>query len=256
MNDSKFDDKQRSVFGELVKAVFKWPYRGALVSGRRNAEYAIFHGISKQRVAFGYNAISVARVQAMAEAPPAPDGAPFDARHFTCVARLVPKKNHAMLLQAYRLYCDQVEVPRPLHLCGSGPLEADLRRQVAALGLTDGVVFRGWVQDDEVSRTLAHTVALLLPSTEEQFGIAVIEAQAMGVPVILSDNCGARDSVIRTGVNGFVVEPDNPHGMAFFMARLGEDEVLWRRMCGEALATAPLGDVQRFVEGVETLLSA
>lgn len=61
---------------------------------------------------------------------------------------------------------------------------------------------------------------------------------------------------MNSGVNGFVVEPNNPRGMAFFMAQLSEDEALWRRMCTEALATAPLGDVERFVEGVEALVAS
>ena len=76
----------------------------------------------------------------------------------------------------------------------------------------------------------------------------------MGLPVILSDNCGARDRLVRSGVNGFVIESDNPKGMAYFMTQLSEDESLWRRMCDEKNKSAPLGDVRRFVEGVQAFL--
>lgn len=122
------------------------------------------------------------------------------------------------------------------------------------MGISNHVVFRGWLQDNAISQTLGQSLALLLPSIEEQFGNVVIEAQAMGLPVILSDNCGARDRLVRSGMNGFVIEPGNPQGMAYFMTQLSEDESLWRRMCDEANKSAPLGDVQRFVEGVEALI--
>ena len=101
---------------------------------------------------------------------------------------------------------------------------------------------------------LATTSVLLLPSIEEQFGNVVIEAQAMGLPVIISDNCGAWDHLVRSGVNGFVVEPDNAEGLTYFMKLLSTNEVLWRQMCFEALRFAEFGDVKRFAEGVAHVL--
>ena len=206
------------------------------------------------RIAGEYNVVSVSRIRRQAGVPPAPEGTAFQDRHFTSIARLVPKKNLAMLLSAYALYRQTVDAPRPLHLCGSGPDEAALRQQADDLCLFEHIVFRGWLQDDVISQTLGQTLVLLLPSVEEQFGNVVIEAQAMGLPVILSDNCGARDLLVRSGVNGFVIEPDNPRGMAYFMRLLSDDEALWRQMCEAATASAPQGDVQRFVDGVETLI--
>ena len=231
------------------------PYQGALASGKRLKDYARFLGIPSTRIAGEYNTVSLERIRGQAGVLPAPNGPAFRDRHFTAIARFVPKKNLSMLLSAYALYRQAVDQPRPLHLCGSGTGEVALRQQADVLGISPHLVFRGWLQDDAISQTLGHSLALLLPSVEEQFGNVVIEAQAMGLPVILSDNCGARDLLVRSGVNGFVIEPDNPRGMAYFMGLLSEDEGLWRRMCEEASASAPQGDVGRFVEGVEALLS-
>jgi len=94
-----------------------------------------------------------------------------------------------------------------------------------------------------------------LPSIEEQFGNVIPEAQAMGLPVILSDNCGGRDLLVRSGVNGFVIEPDNARGMAFFMGLLSEDEGLWRKMCLESQLFAERADSARFAEAVEALIT-
>lgn len=254
MNDSKFDDKPRHVWKEAAKSFFLLPYHGALSTGTRSKSYWQFLGLKAGTVQGECNTVSLDRIRRQAGVPPAPGGPAFYDRHFTAIARCVPKKNLPMLLSAYGLYRQTVDRARPLHLCGSGPGEAALRQQADDLGLAEHVVFRGWLQDDAISQTLGQTLVLLLPSVEEQFGNVVIEAQAMGLPVILSDNCGARDLLVRSGVNGFVIEPDNPRGMAYFMCLLSEDEALWRRMCEEATASAPLGDVQRFVEGVEAFV--
>jgi L-malate glycosyltransferase len=256
MNDSKYDDHPRRLTKEIFKALLKLPYHGALTASLRSAEYEAFHGISSGNCVFGYDTVSLDRIRKQAGLPPAPQGEIFHARHFTSIARLVPEKNLAMLLSAYKLYRAQVAVPRPLCLCGSGPLEHELRLQATDLGIAEHVAFLGWLQDDEIGNTLGKSLALLLPSIQETFGIAVIEAQAMGLPVILSDKCGARDSLVRSGVNGFVIEPDNPRGMAYFMGLLSDDETLWRRMCSEATATAPMGDAHYFAEGVRALVGA
>lgn len=253
MNDSKFDDKFRSIWREIAKVFALWPYNGAIVSGSRAKDYMRFLGLSLDRIATGYDTLSIERIRNLAAVDPAPSGNSFASRHFTVVARFVPKKNLATVLDAYAFYVQSVENPRQLHLCGSGELDGSLREQVSRLKLQDHVVFRGFVQSQEIARTLANTVALLLVSVEEQFGLVVIEAQAMGVPVIFSPSCGARDELLRSGVNGFLVEPDNPVGIALMMRFVTSDEKLWRRLAQGALDAASIGDVAVFGRAVEQL---
>jgi glycosyltransferase involved in cell wall biosynthesis len=207
------------------------------------------------RIAVGYDTLSIARIRKLAAVDPAPNGAPFASRHFTIIARFVPKKNLSTALVAYSLYVQKTKSPRPLHLCGSGELEAALNEQVEVLGLQGLVFFRGFLSAQEIAGTLANTLALLLVSKEEQFGLAVIEAQAMGVPVIYTRACGARDELLRSGVNGFLVEANNPPGIAYFMTLIASDEPLWRKLAKGTLESAYRGDVGRFVEGVEQLRS-
>jgi L-malate glycosyltransferase len=130
-----------------------------------------------------------------------------------------------------------------------------LKELARNLDISDDVVFTGFIQTAQVARKLATTLALLLPSVEEQFGNVVIEAQALHLPVILSENCGARDVLIRSGVNGFVIEPDNAAGLAFFMQLLSDDEDLWRRMCQAAGSRIWQGDVKEFVSAVASQIA-
>ncbi|HUX45423.1 MAG TPA: glycosyltransferase family 4 protein [Terracidiphilus sp.] len=252
---SKFDDYERDLGKELIKSILYMPYRGGIASGIRSRDYMRFMGLAAERVKSPYNAVSLSRIRSLSGVPPAPDGTPFSERHFTIVARLVPKKNLTMALKAYALYKAQTNAPRPMHIFGTGPLESQLRAQAEADGIAELVHFRGFLQTEEVSKAYGHSLALLLPSIEEQFGNVVPEAMGMGLPVILSDNCGARDLLVRAGVNGFVVEPDNPEGMAYFMKLIAEDEALWRRLSKSARRYAEQADSPRFAEAVAALIS-
>lgn len=249
MGCSKFDDHPRLAFREWQKSFFLAPYQGAIGSGSRSRDYFRFLGINSAKVVGEYNTVSLARIRLLAGAIPAPDGLCYAERHFTIVARLVSKKNIASALNAYAHYQRLDPNPRDMHICGSGPLEGELRSQAAALGISEKVFFNGFVQTDVIARFLATTLTLILSSTEEQFGNVVIEAQSMGLPVILSSNCGARDNLVRSGVNGFVVEPDNPEGMAWFMAQLAMNEDLWAKMCKSTTEFAKLSDVAAFANG-------
>jgi glycosyltransferase involved in cell wall biosynthesis len=250
MEDSKFDTKQRFPLRELIKAIFYAPYHGVLVSGTRTKNYMHFMRFPNEKIFIGYDTVSIDRVRMLANSPPAPNGVPQSERHFTIISRLVPVKNIPMAIAAYDKYKLLAgSSARDLHICGSGELEDHLRSNVAKRGLS-GVRFHGFLPATGVARILATSLALILPSTEEQWGLVVNEAVAMGVPILCSDNVGARDSLVRTGVNGFVFEPDNAEGLAYLMHRLATDEVEWRRFAEASCRIAAEGDVNRFAEGV------
>jgi len=246
MIESKFDDKPRFLRRELLKKIFFLPYNSAIVGGERSRDYLRFFGFDLTKIYFGYDTVSMDRIRQLAGSPPAPDGVGFNNRHFTIVARLVPKKNIITALAAYADYCKLAgSNARELHICGSGELESELRAAAKRLSV-DGVVFRGFVQSPEVARVLSSTLALILPSVEEQWGLVVNEALAMGVPILCSLNAGARDLLVRTAINGYIFEPDNPDGLARLLYRLGSDEAEWRRLAEGSTRLTPLADTAQF----------
>jgi glycosyltransferase involved in cell wall biosynthesis len=122
------------------------------------------------------------------------------------------------------------------------------------LNLESNIIFHGFVQTEQVAKLLGTTLALVLPSIEEQFGNVVIEAQALGLPVLLSDVCGARDNLVRTAVNGFIFEPDNSQGLAWFMSLIAKDLELWKGMSKSANKFSSKGDVLNFANAVKNLI--
>jgi glycosyltransferase involved in cell wall biosynthesis len=255
MQDSKFDDKPRRLGWEILKRLFYAPYHAALVASTRSAEYLAFLGFGRDRIFIGYDTVSVERIRKLAQTPPAPAGVPHAERHFTVIARFVPKKNLRLALDAYAQFVAQNPgTTRELHLCGAGELEQDLKEHAARLGLS-GIKFRGFLQEAAIASTLGSTLALILPSIEEQFGLVVNEAVAMGVPVLLSDNCGARDMLVRTAVNGYIFEPDNPEGLAHFMSVLANDAAEWERLCRGNGRFVQVSDTEYFAQAVERVIS-
>lgn len=100
------------------------------------------------------------------------------------VGRLMPQKNHSFLLDVFQALHEKVPNSKLL-LVGDGPLEATLRQKVQALGLQDAVCFLG-VRSD-VERILQAADIFLFPSFFEGLPLTVVEAQAAGLPCILSD---------------------------------------------------------------------
>lgn len=247
MGCSKFDDKDRSARGEWLKSFALAPYHGAIGTQERSTDYFRFLGLS--RVASPYNTLSVDRMRAQAVDAPRPV---FADRPWTIVARLVDKKNLAMALEAFALY-RAGGGQRLLNLCGNGPLEQSLKTQADDLGIADAVVFHGFVQTAEISRILTGSLALILPSIEEQFGNVVIEAQALDLPVLISDRCGARELLVQDWVSGFSFPHDSAESLAGYMALLDGDEALCAQLATGARASAPRGDVAAFAEAVATL---
>lgn len=216
IGDSKFDDYQRQVFREAAKAIFYFPYNGALVSGARSESYLRFLGV-RGRIETGYDTIDSRRIANRALSP-REDLKPKS--YFIVVNRLVKRKNTESIISAFAAFCEENSAPIDLLIVGEGPEGAALRELADRSGVAGRIRFYGTVPNEQISPLLANALALVLVSSSEQWGLVVNEAVACGIPVIVSDAVGARDSLVRNFVNGFVVEVDNVQGLSRAMAEV------------------------------------
>jgi len=250
--DSKFDDKPRTIFLEFFKSLLLLPYCGALVSGPSAASYLRFLGFRARPIALGYDTVSVERMRRLADGEA---NTLYDARTFLVVARLVPKKNIETILSAYAAYREGGGGNRKLVICGSGPLEAKLRDKVFALGIDRFVEFRGFCSQEQVASAMLTALVLLLPSTEEQWGLVVNEALAFGLPIIISSSAGAGEVLVKAFINGYRLDPRDVEQWSSAMLEMDKDEKRWVSFANGSRALAKQGDVSVFVGGMKTLLA-
>ena len=256
MSDSKFDDKPRRVAFEFAKALVLTPYCAAISGGHRHLAYFRFLGFRRRPIVSGFDTVSVSRVRAMAGGVAAPDGVPFKSRDFIFVGRFVDKKNLIGLVEGYALYVKAAgDAARRLVLIGSGPEEAAIRARADALGVVEQIEFPGFLGTEAVAQRLGQGLALVLPSAEEQWGLVVNEALALGLPAVVSPAVGSGDLLVRNLVNGFVVELGSAEGLSAAMLTLAGDEAAWRRMVSASHARAWLGDTERFADAAEALIA-
>lgn len=128
-------------------------------------------------------------------------------------------------------------VGRPVRavLVGEGPLTESLKMLVRELGIQEEVIFLGNV--DNVSETLSASRIFLLTSKTEGLSIAVVEAMAAGLPV-LAPNVGELGEMIRSGENGFFIEPSNVDETASRVIEILSDSLFMARMSGAARRVA------------------
>ncbi len=143
------------------------------------------------------------------------------------VGRLSPQKNYASLVRAFRKVADR-HPDWTLDLFGEGPQHRQLEEQIVALGLSEKVFLRGNTTD--VESELLEASCFVLSSIFEGFGIVLIEAMSMGLPVVsYACPCGPKD-IISEGENGFLVPVNDEEALADRICCLIEDKALRQRM--------------------------
>jgi N-acetyl-alpha-D-glucosaminyl L-malate synthase BshA len=126
-------------------------------------------------------------------------------------------------------------IPSRLDLIGDGPERGHGERLVATLGLQDHVRFLG--EQSDLVAFLQQSDLFLLPSENESFGLAALEAMACGVPVVASDVGGIPEVVVH-GETGYLAAVGDVAGMADYARRLLADDLLRRRLSREARRVA------------------
>jgi len=125
-------------------------------------------------------------------------------------AHLRPAKGHQYLLEAISKIKNQY-TNIVLLLIGEGVLRNELEALTRQLNIEDNVRFLGYRTD--IPDILSATDIYVHSSVEEGFGISIIEAMAVGLPVIAT-NVGGIPEIITNGENGILVPPENPQALA------------------------------------------
>ncbi len=163
-------------------------------------------------------------------------GGRADATTLLYVGRVSSEKNVEALAEAFNRVCAQRDDVQ-LAIVGEGPLLGPLTGQCRKNGR---VLFTGWLAGDELSKAYASSDLFVFPSTTDTFGNVVLEAQASGLPAIVSDRGGPQEIIDpdRSGLVAPLSESDGVGPLAEAMIRLLDDGELRSSMASAALEVA------------------
>ena len=125
--------------------------------------------------------------------------------HFVFLGRLADWKGVDLLLKAFVPVTTKIDAV--LEIIGDGEMRGELEAQTAHLGLSNKAIFSGWQSQDQCAIKLQQADVLVLPSLREPGGAVVLEAMAVGLPVIATNWGGPSDYIDATC--GILVEPDS-----------------------------------------------
>jgi glycosyltransferase involved in cell wall biosynthesis len=138
--------------------------------------------------------------------------------YWLAVGSLEPRKNYEGLLDAFELYWERSVVPKPLLIAGGHGWKSDrLRERIHSLSERKMVEYLGYVPDAKIKDLYTNAFGLIFPSWYEGFGLPVLEAMALGCPVISSD----RTSLMEVGGDAVLyIDPSRPEQIADAMLKL------------------------------------
>lgn len=193
----------RALLAPLLRGLQRWDRRGTARVDHLIANSAV---VAARIRRFYGRAATVIHPPVRTDVPPA-TGAPED--YFLIVTRLVPYKRLDIVVEAFN------RLGLPLRIVGSGRDRAALERIAGP-----NVRFLGYVADEEKDRLYAHCRATIFPA-EDDFGIAQVEAQAAGRPVIAYRAGGATETVLD-GVTGVFFDEQSPAAVSAAVRRCAE----------------------------------
>jgi glycosyltransferase involved in cell wall biosynthesis len=234
-------------------AFSQWKYRqvdGFIAASQAIKDILVGDGIAADRIVVVHDGIDVERI---AHRPAVdlhaeywmPHGAPV----IVNVGALVAHKGQRYLIDAMPLVLREVPDAH-LVIFGEGDLRPALERQIKHLSLAKRVLLPGFRED--VLSLMKTADLFVMSSLTEGLGSAVLDAMAMGLPVVGTRAGGIPEAVVHDET-GFLVEPADPVALASAMVTLLEDSTR-RRSFGEAgrrRVTAHFG-VDRLVDGTLT----
>lgn len=155
--------------------------------------------------------------------------------YFLFVGRQIEVKNIFFLLKAYLKYSEIVDNPKKLIIVGNGPLRKNIESFIKDNKLNK-VILIDFVQQKELPSIYKNATAFILPSFSETWGLVINEALASGCPVLASKKCGATDSLIIDGKNGYSFDPYDIDDLLNKMLLINSmDQNSWNKLSQNAL---------------------
>ena len=177
-----------------------------------------------------------------------------DKPYLLFVGRIEERKNVRRIVEAYGLLKKRHGIPHRLVLAGKpGYGYADVKRAIGASEYRSDIVETGYVDESKKSELLAGADVFVFPSLYEGFGLPVVEAQTVGVPVVTSEISSLPDIA---GDGALFADPLSAESIADRIWELLSDPVLRGGIIGKGRQNAERFDWGRCAEEIAELLQS
>ncbi|MEK6280443.1 MAG: glycosyltransferase family 4 protein [Acidobacteriota bacterium] len=230
ISDSQSIDSPRRWWKEAVKKSFVAQCHAGFAGGAPHMRYLASLGLPLEFCVPGCDVVDNEVFRSATKTPCEIAGASKEAplRILSCL-RFLKIKNIPMALQSLTM----LRRPWSWTIAGDGPERENVERCVESLGLHDRVHLPGHVTYGSLSPLFAVADVYLQPSLSEPWGLAVNEAMAAGLPVVVSRQCGCYEDLVDEGVNGYTFDPRSSQSFVTVMEEFLERRAEWAQM-GEA----------------------
>lgn len=144
---------------------------------------------------------------------------PVPSNHqLVCVGRLSEQKGQLLLLDALAELRNQ-NVRFQMVLAGDGPMRRDIETKIEQLQLQAHVEITGWISGARVRQLICESRALVLPSFAEGLPVVLMEALALGRPVVTTSIAGIPE-LVQPGINGWLVPAGSTHDLVIALREL------------------------------------
>jgi len=194
-----------------------------------------------------YNGVELSRIRRLAHV-----GMPLTKKEpwVLMPARLSRQKDHATLIRAFSRIAD--ETGSRLILVGDGEERPEIERLANELGIAEKLTVTGHLENPFPWILAADVV--VLSSHYEGFGLALVEAMALGRPVVATDCPSGPSEIIRDGIDGFLVSPRDVEGLAKRLSEVLGDQTLRATLGANGVARAAQFSQQKMLRGYQTAL--
>jgi glycosyltransferase involved in cell wall biosynthesis len=210
-----------------------------------------FFGIRRERLVVIPNPVDVDRLRTLSsEHLDVPALRDLPSKWVLYAGRLNQQKNPILLLRAFKRVRD--DVCCSLVIAGDGPLRREVDEAIAALDLGEDVISLGWV--DNPYPLMSRATAFVLSSDYEGSSNALLQAMALGCPVIATDSPGGSREALLNGKAGILVRPHDENGLAAAIKEVMEDDSLRERLVERGRSAALAYSPDRVIESLLSLL--
>jgi len=200
LSDSTQIDEPRHFAKEWIKKMIIANCDAAFVAGTSSKAYMQALGMASNAIFTPYDIVDndfyAERIELTSL---------HDRPYLVCVSRLLPQKNLFFLVDVFAELAPKYSID--LLILGNGELEVPLRKYISEKGLNQRIFLKGFLHREVVRQYYHHAQALILASTSEPWGLCVNEAMAAGLPVLVSNYCGAAIDLVEEGKNGYTFSP-------------------------------------------------